>query len=232
MDARAWIAGTSLFGGLPDPVIDRIAGIASHRHYEARSVIYRRGDLGDSMSIVVSGRVVISSLSAQGSEVILNLIEPGEVHGEIAFLDGGERTATATTELASESLHISRRNFVPLLQSEATVAAQLLSVLCRRIRETTRFVEDAVLMDVPRRMFRRLEALAVPYGKPDGDGATRIEHRLSQQELADATGITRVSVNKTLMAWQRAGLLHHGRGWVSVLDWERLRTAVEAAEPD
>ncbi|MEM7409637.1 MAG: Crp/Fnr family transcriptional regulator [Myxococcota bacterium] len=222
-----WIRSSSLFRSLSDDVLEKLASVAIARRYPARTVLYRRNDSGESMMVVVSGRVVISSLSPEGNEVILNLINPGEVHGEIALLDGGPRTATATADLDTEALVLQRRDVKPMLEESPGLAVQLLQVLCARIRETTAFVEDAVLMDVPRRFARRLDVLATRYGEPTDGGGQHIRHGLSQQELAEATGITRVSVNKMLMSWQREGLLEHGRGYVTVHDWEALRTFVD-----
>ena len=221
---RALLQQSSLFRGLPEPLLAELESLARTVHYDARQSIYRRGDPGTSMMILVSGRVMISSLSPHGSEVILNIINPGEVHGEIAFLDGGERSADATAEVATEALVLQRRDFMPLLKSSPDVAIGLLTTLCERIRQTTAFVEDAVLMEVPARLYRRVRALAVRYGREEPGGGTRIEHGLSQQELADAIGITRVSVNKQLMEWTRLGLTRHGRGFIVVGDMEALRT--------
>lgn len=195
--------------------------------YRAKQSIYRKGDPGSSMMIVVSGRVIISSLSTQGSEVILNIINPGEVHGEIALLDGHERSADATAEVETEAVVIQRRDFMPVVRSNPDIAMLLLSILCDRIRQTTSFVEDAVLMEVPARLYRRLQTLASRYGQDESGGAVRIEHGLSQQELADAIGITRVSVNKQLIDWKKRGLTSHGRGFVLVPDMEALRESVE-----
>lgn len=219
----ALLRKSALFQGFTDPQLAELEGLARTVRYAARQVIYRRGEPGTSMMIVASGRVLISSLSPHGSEVILNIINPGEVHGEIAFLDGGERSADATAEVATETLVLQRRDFMPMLKSHPGLAIRLLETLCERIRQTTAFVEDAVLMEVPARLYRRVRALAVRYGRDEPGGGIRIEHGLSQQELADAIGITRVSVNKQLMEWARLGLTRHGRGFIVVGDMEVLR---------
>jgi CRP-like cAMP-binding protein len=224
---RSVLKGSTLFRELPDAELAKLESIVRTVRYAARQPIYRKGDPGGSMMIVLSGRVLISSLSRHGSEVILNIIGPGEVHGEISFLDGGERSADATAEVATEALVLHRRDFMPILTSNPPVAVELLRILCQRIRQTSAFVEDAVLLEVPARLYRRLRALSAHYGREEPGGGVRIEHGLSQQELADAIGVTRVSVNKQLAEWQRLGLIVHGRGFAVVRDMEALREVAE-----
>ncbi len=227
-DLRKLLKRSSLFSGLTDRQIADLEPLARTVRYRAKQSIYRKGDQGSSMMIVASGRVIISSLSPQGSEVILNIINPGEVYGEIAFLDGRERSADATAEVETEAVVIQRRDFMPVLRANPDIALLLLTILCGRIRETSSFVEDAVLMGVPARLFRRLQSLASRYGRDEPGGGVRIEHGLSQQELAEAIGITRVSVNKLLVEWKNRGLTSHGRGFVVVPDMDALRDSVES----
>jgi CRP-like cAMP-binding protein len=224
---RALLKSSVLFRGLPDAELAKLANFARTVRYAARQPIYRRGDPGDSMMIVVSGRVIISSLSRAGTEVILNIIDPGEVHGEISFLDGGERSADATAEVATELLVLHRRDLMPVLRSNPQVGIGLLEILCQRIRQTSAFVEDAVLLEVPARLYRRLRALAAHYGRDEPGEGLRIQHGLSQQELADAIGVTRASVNKQLSDWRKLGLTRHGQGFVVVRDLQRLREIAE-----
>jgi CRP-like cAMP-binding protein len=118
---RSLRKGSTLFRELPEAELAKLESIARTVRYAARQSIYRKGDPGGSMMIVLSGRVIISSLSRHGSEVILNRIGPGEVHGEISFLDGGERSADATAEVATGALVLHRRDFMPILTSNPPV---------------------------------------------------------------------------------------------------------------
>ena len=96
LNAKTLIERNGLFRGLPQKTIDRVAGLATRRSYDAGAIIFMRGDAGDSLCGVVTGRVRISASRAGGKEVFLNIMEPGDAFGEIALLDGSPRTATAT----------------------------------------------------------------------------------------------------------------------------------------
>jgi CRP/FNR family transcriptional regulator, cyclic AMP receptor protein len=197
------------------------------RRYPTGQRVFRKGDPSDALLIVTAGRIVISSLSPEGTEVMLNIIDPAEVVGEIGLLDGGPRTADATAVRDTRALVLMRRDFLPLLETEPSVARSMLLLLCARLRQTTCFVEDAVLQTLPARLLHRVQTLARSYAHSEaGSPDLRIEHGLSQQELGDSIGASRVSVNKQLNAWRAQGLLEFGRGFIVVHDLARLDAAV------
>jgi CRP-like cAMP-binding protein len=162
-----------------------------------------------------------------GSEVLLNIINPGQVFGEMALVDGEFRSADAVAIEQTEIVTLLRRDFLPILRRHPDAALRMMAVLSGRIRQTTAFVEDAVFLDVPTRLLHRLVALAEQYGETDPKtGALRIQHGLSQQSLGDSVGLTRVSINRQLGTWRHRGLIEDGRGWVTILDLDKLQHLV------
>jgi len=100
---------------------------------------------------VLRGRVVIRAPSSEGKEVILKIISEGEIFGEIALLDGKERTADATAMTDCELLVVARRSFLSLLE-RPVMTRELLNVLCERLRRTSEQVEDLMFLDVEARI--------------------------------------------------------------------------------
>jgi CRP-like cAMP-binding protein len=161
--------------------------------------------------------------------VILNIIGPGELAGEIGVIDGGARTADAAAAEPTQALVLPRQDFLPLLRSEPSLSHSFLTLLCARIRQTTGLAEDAMLEALPARLLHRLQALAASFGRPGpAYGSIHIEHGLSQQQLGDTIGASRVSVNKQLNAWRAQGLLDFGRGFVVVHCMQHLEEVVLA----
>ena len=111
----AVLAGHFLLRDLPGDDLDKLASYAKAVRYPAHHVVFRKGDPGDGMMAVVSGRIKIRSYSADGKELVLNVIRPGELFGEIALLDAKPRTADAVTMEACELLVLERRDFLPFL---------------------------------------------------------------------------------------------------------------------
>ena len=89
---------------------------------------------------------------------MFNLIGPGQIFGEIALLDGGQRTADAVAARDSELLIIDRRDFIPLVQREPEVAIKLIEILCARLRNTSEQVEDVIFLDLPARLAKAVSA--------------------------------------------------------------------------
>jgi len=217
------LRGSEVLTSLPENELRDLATRVHRNRYEANQLIFRKKDASTGMMAVVSGRVKITSVGISGSEVILNIIDPGQVFGEMALIDEAPRSADAVAATQTEVLSIMRRDFLPILKRNPEACLTMMTLLVRRVRKATSFVEDAVFLDVPTRLLHRLESLAEQYGKADPrTGAVRIEHGLTQEGLGHSCGLTRVSVNRQLSAWRDAGMIEDGRGWTTILDPARL----------
>lgn len=222
---RMMLERSPLFRGLPPASLERVVGLATQRHYRAGEIIFSQGDPGDALYAVVAGRVRISAGTADGREMSLNIMEPGDTFGEIALLDGGSRTATATATEPSELVAIRRDHFLALLEREPRVALELLKLCGERLRWTSGLVEDAALLDAPARLAKRLLSLGALHGQRGKAGVTL---RISQEDLATFLGVSRQAVNQHLQAWKAQGWVELGRGSVTVRDEAAIRKASQA----
>jgi CRP-like cAMP-binding protein len=213
-----------LFRGLPGPSLDRIVSLAVQRSFRLGEIIFSQGDPGDALYAVVAGRIRISSGTADGREISLNIMEPGDTFGEIALLDGGTRTATATASEASELVSIRRDHFAALLEREPRVALELLKLCGERLRWTSGLVEDAALLDAAGRLAKRLLSLSELHGQRTKDGTTL---KISQEDLATFLGVSRQIVNQYLQGWKAQGWVDLGRGSVTVRDEAAIRRAAQ-----
>ena len=220
---RMMLQSSPLFRGLAPATLDRIAGLASQRAYRRGEIVFSAGDAGDALFGVVSGRIRISTGSADGREIFLNIMEPGDTFGEIALLDGGTRTAAATATEPSELVSIRREPLFRLLEGEPKAALELLRLCGERLRWTSGLLEDAALLDAPSRLAKRLLSLSELHGEVV-DGGRKV--RISQEELASFLGVSRQSVNEQLQEWKAKGWVALGRGTVTVHDAVALRHEV------
>ncbi len=228
-DGRDFLAQHDLLGHLTPEELDRLLAPARVERLDKGRVLFRKGDPGDRLYVVLAGRISIGTTAGDGKEVVLNVLGRGEVFGEIALLDGKPRTADATAMAESHLLVLDRSDFMPFLESHPEVAARLIAVLCERVRWISESYEDALFMDLPARLAKRLLLLAEAYGEPVGETATRIEFPLSQQELAKLAGVSRQAVNKLLRSWQSQGLIALDHSHVTIINAARLRRLVEPA---
>lgn len=214
-----------LFRGLAPAALERVASLATQRQYRAGETICSQGDPGDALFAVVTGRIRISSGAADGREIFLNIMEPGDSFGEIALLDGGTRTASAVAMVASELVSLRRDHLFALLEREPGVALDLLRLCGERLRWTSGLLEDAALLDAPARLAKRLFSLGQMHGERTGTGFTL---RISQEDLASFLGVSRQAVNQQLQAWKAKGWVELGRGVVTVLDENAIRSSISA----
>jgi CRP/FNR family transcriptional regulator, cyclic AMP receptor protein len=220
---RQVLADHFLFGELTPAERDTLLAYARVERYPAGRTIFLKGSPGRGMMAVLKGRVRISASSPEGREIVLNTIEEGEVFGEIALLDGNERSADATAAADCDLLVIDRRDFVPFIESHPGLALRLIAVLCQRLRRTTQQVEDVLFLDLPSRLAKKLLDLAATRANRTPEGL-RFDGKLSQRELGNMIGLTRESVNKQLAQWQQEGVIAVEKGIITVLDEEELRS--------
>jgi CRP/FNR family transcriptional regulator, cyclic AMP receptor protein len=220
--ARELLSKIWLFAELGESEIGLLAQIAQRRRYEARRVIMRQGDTDGDLYAVLRGHLKVSSCDRHGKELVMNLVQPGEVFGEIALLDGDARSATVTTLDACELVVIRRADFLLVLRRCPTIATTLLTVLARRVRRLSDRAADSAFLDVKSRLAKRLVDLADQFGTPLGPRQVALRVRLSQQELGDMVQATRESVNKCLREWAREGIIQQNGRQLVIEDRQRL----------
>lgn len=225
--AKMMLERSPLFRGLSPEIIGRIAATAIQRRYAEGDVVFMQGDAGDALYAVVTGRIRISAGETDGKEIFLNIMEPGDTFGEIALLDGGARTATATAMVASELVLIRRDHFLEMLTREPRFALELLRLCGERLRWTSGQAEDAALLDAEARLAKRLLNLGRVHGQHGKDG---IALRISQEELANFLGLSRQVVNQYLQGWRARSWVDLGRGVVTVRNEGALNALIRGAK--
>lgn len=215
-----------LFRDLTDAELDELLTHARVMRARAGETILLRGSPGSGMMAILSGEVKISVTGVDGRQVMLTRITEGDIFGEIALLDGDERTADAVAVVDSELLTLDRRDFLPYLERHPRISIKLLVALCSKLRRTTEQVEDLALLDLAARLAKRLLILAgIDAAAPSH--AVAIAHAPTQGELAAMMGTSRESINRQLSTWQRNGILKLGPGSMVIEDPAALQRLVD-----
>ena len=220
-DRRALLREHYLMKALSEDELDRLMRFSTLHSYKPNEIVFRRGDPGEGMMAVLKGQIRIGIMSAEGKELIYNLIGPGQVFGEIALLDGKPRTADAVAIEATEALVLRRRDFIPFLEADAKLCIRLMGVLSELLRLTRELAEDLMILEMRQRLAKRLVRMAELYGRPWHKGVI-INFRLPQRELAAMMGTSRESINKQLRVWAEAGWISVDRGNIAINDMEAL----------
>lgn len=188
-------------------------------------VIMHQGDPGDFLVILIDGTLRVSMVASNGREIILDYLEPGSVIGEIAILDGGERTASVTALGEGRYLKLGARAFREVLERHPSVAWSLLKEMSRRLRNANSIIESDRAYASGPRLARTLQRLM-----QTGKDNTGLRLDLSQSELGAFAGISRENINRQLGAWADVGIVALEQGRVKILDRDVLEEIAMAAD--
>ena len=212
-DVTGILRETSLLRSVSAEDLTALATASRLRSFRRGQVVFTRSDPGDTVIVVVSGRVKVTVRSADGGELTLAIIHPGGLLGELGVVDGGPRSADAETLEESQLLLIPRDAVRDICTRVPSAAQALTSSIAATLRRLTEATADLVFLDLPRRVAKIL------LGQPRGDDGI-VRFRMSQEELAHQAGSTRQSVNAALRGFER-------RGWIEMRD-----RAVIVKQPD
>jgi CRP/FNR family cyclic AMP-dependent transcriptional regulator len=189
-------SGTDPFGSVTDPSLRALAERGVVRRYRRGTIVIDEGDTGDTLFVVLTGRLRVFSSGSDGArdrEVTFNVHGPGECVGEMS-LDGGPRSASVITVEPSTCSVITRATLREQIARDPDLALLLISRVIRRARLATESARGMATLDVYGRLVRRLEALAVD----DGTGRRRVPERTTHAMLASEIGCSREMVSRLL----------------------------------
>jgi CRP/FNR family transcriptional regulator len=224
---RGALRATSLLESLPDEEIDGLAAHARFVHFEAGEQVFAKGSLGTHAYWVLEGRIRLTATARNGHELLLKMVDAGDHCGEVAAIEQGPRSSTATAETDVDAVSIKSRHLVDALERCPAAAMDVIRFLCAYLRQAVANIETVGLHSAETRIWCRLMDLSYRY--PGFDGASRairIAHGFSQQALADSVGLTRVMVNRQLSEWRERGLIETGRGVIVIPDPEAFEAFV------
>ncbi|WP_068075843.1 Crp/Fnr family transcriptional regulator [Novosphingobium lentum] len=224
------LASQSLFADCEHDELSDIILRGHLRSFKRDQEMMAQGEQGDVLFIVLSGLARVSMIAANGREIILDYAEPGSVLGEIAFLDGGERTASVHAIDPVEVLSLSRTSFADIIHRHQGLAMRVLKAMARRLRQNNAVIEaDRAYTSGPRLarfLLRLMMASNNAQGVANDQGQLKIA--LSQGELGNFAGMSREQINRQLSAWAETGVIGLKGGRVSILDREALMDIAEA----
>jgi CRP/FNR family cyclic AMP-dependent transcriptional regulator len=221
------LVNCTLFAGLSPDERTAVVALARIRTFNAGETVFAIGSPGDQMMALLSGTIRISVSSSRGKELLLAVIQPGEVFGELAVLDGKERSANAVAETACTVAILDRRDVLSFFERNPSAWLSLVKVLCQRLRHTDQVFAEVALLEIPVRLAKTM--LRVLNWEADSALAEPAKIRFSQRELANMLGGSRESVNKCLRNWQRTGLVRISEGSIVITDRRALENIADAA---
>ena len=222
----ATIHRCEVFAQLSDDECLALAHQCGFRRFTRQEQVFAQADQGSTVYIVAQGSVALSAATAEGGTIAMAVLQPPQSFGELAVIDGGPRTSTATAREATVLVTIPGPVFLAAIARHPSVAMNLLKGLSRLVRRVDDLAIDLVLVDLPTRVAKLLLAAIDAQTSCDEEGFQEIDLRMSQTELARLVGGSRQSVNKALMSLADDGAIRRRGSRVVAVNAGRLQDAL------
>lgn len=226
MNKLEWLKTIPTFAKLSTEQLALLASSVGTQSFERGEMIFHQGSIGSILYIVAKGQIRVFTISEGGQELTLAIFGEGEFLGEMALLDGLPRSASAQAMCATTALTLHRAAFLHTIEICPPIAALVLESMAQRLRQTTYYAEQLGSMPAPRRVVRQLLRLAAQHGVREGE-ETRIDLRLTQDDLASMSGTTRETVNRVLALLRDQRVIRVERARVSVLNMSSLQQSFD-----
>jgi len=211
-----------LLSTLQDEELDAIHRLSHTKKCPKDTIILLEKEEGDTLFIILGGKVKVSNFSENGKEVIFSILSAGDFFGEMSLLDGKPRSATVTSIEDAELRMIRRSDFHKAMEKHPQIAFKLLEVLANRLRRADQRIESMAVLDVTGRIAGILLQIGEEKGVRSSKGLT-IKQRPTHQELANMVGTTRETVTRVLKQLEQKQYLTINGKDICISDPERFR---------
>jgi len=219
---------SDLFEGISPRQKNSLLEISRTRRSPKNSLLFSQGEAAGGFFLIVTGRVKIFKVSAEGKEQILHIFGPGEIVGEVPVFSGRDYPASAVTLMESELLYIPREGFLRLAADQPQILLNMLATLSRRLRTFTVQIERLTLMEVASRLAEVLLEIAGRAGPGQQDVA---DLKVTKGQLANQIGTTPETLSRSLQKMSRKGMIRVNRSRVSILNREALQELATGGSP-
>lgn len=215
------LARAGIFQGVDPTAVSNLIKELEPVRFPRGTTIFDEGDPGDRLYIITSGKVKLARHASDGRENLLTVMGPSDMFGELSIFDPGPRTSSAVCVTEVHAATMNSDLLKKWISDHPAISQQLLRVLARRLRRTNASLADLIFTDVPGRVAKTLLQLANRFGVQEGS-ALRVNHDLTQEEIAQLVGASRETVNKALATFAHRGWIRLEGKSVVIVDTEHL----------
>jgi CRP/FNR family transcriptional regulator, cyclic AMP receptor protein len=231
MGEKFWhIKNCNLFEQLAEEEIAKIEGSSSLRTFQRKELVYLPSDSGDSVLLLVSGRIKMYHITSDGKQTLLAFIDPGEIFGELAIFEPGNREDFAETMEKSTVVLIPGRVIRELMNEKPVVSMQISRLMGMRRKRLERRLKSLLYRSTRERFIFLLLELAEKYGQQLNEGVL-INIKLSHQELSSIIGSTRETVTNALIDLRDEGAINIQKRKIIVRNLSSLAASIDEDTP-
>ena len=200
-----------LFRDVPHTDLRHISEWMHRKVFPAGALLMTTHQTGEAVYFILSGTVKVHAEQADGTDVIISILGPGESVGEMSALDNSNRSASVTTLEECELLWLDHSTFKRFLATTPALCLNLSCLLSARLRQANEQIQSLAAADIESRVARQLLGFVEKYGRSENGCDISIPVRLTQGDLANLIGATRESVNKIIVSYKERGYVSASR---------------------
>jgi len=218
-----YLENFNLFEGLKPESMEELNRISSMQNISKNQPIYFPKEPSNSIYFLKKGRVKLSRMSSEGKEMIIGLVNRGEVFGELAYLDEAERKDFATTMDEVLVCAINKEDFKQFVERNPELNLRLTKLMGLKLKKYSERIEELVFKDAEQRVISFLLRLADENGKKVGDEIF-VKPFLKHQDIAELTACSRQTVNSVLTDLREKGVINFDRKKLIIHNREELQS--------
>lgn len=215
-----------LFGTFQAADHEQLANLLRRLIMKKGDVLFRKGDEGTALYIIIKGRMKITVPSKLGDEITLAILSRGDFFGEMALLDSLPRSADATAMEETLLYVLNRSDFQSFLIHNENAVRSILYALSSRLRKTDDFLTEVCFLNISARLARRLLEMAESLLQENSHGSS-MELKLTQSDLASLLGTTRETINRELKILRDRGIVSTSRNLIIIHNLELLKRCIK-----
>jgi CRP-like cAMP-binding protein len=219
-----------LFAGIGDDELDDILSSATSRRFPPAEAVFEQGTAAHRFYLLLHGRLRVTQVTPQGQQVVIRMVNPGDLFGIAKALERTDYPGTATAVAESIALCWPMSLWTDIVDRHPVFAVNAMRTIGARLQEAHTRVREMSTEAVERRVGHAVLRLVKQSGRREA-GGIRIDFPISRQDIAEMTGTTLHTVSRILSAWEAAGLVDGGRQTLLVKDPDHLLLIADGIEP-
>ena len=227
---RGSLKSLAIFAALDDTQLDEILASATGKPLAQSQVVFEQGEEASHFFVLLSGRLRVTQVTSEGQQVIVRMVNPGDLFGIAKALQRDDYPGTATAVSPSFTLAWPTSKWSSFMDKYPALAVNAMQTMGGRLQEAQARLRELATEEVERRVAHAVLRLGNQSGKKE-PGGIRIDFPVSKQDIAEMTGTTLHTVSRVLTAWEQAGLVEGGRQKLLLKDPHRLLMIADGQSP-
>ncbi len=187
------------------------------RRFPAGQPVFEQGQEAREFFVLTEGRLKVTQITEDGQQVMIRIVNPGDLFGIARALRRPDYPGTATAAVDSAALAWPMNHWSKFVETNASLAVGAMQTVGERLQESHARLREMATEEVERRVAHTVLRLMQQSGRKEPDGI-RIDFPISKQDIAEMTGTTLHTVSRILTAWEGKGLVTGGRQKLLVRD--------------